>query len=229
MLACQRPEFGLHVFGMNKLLIREFSFQAQTEFERHVSQGQADLPLLADKMLSQFPYALRPEDILLLSDAKLYDYRLGFKLFNGSADVTVTSKNVIMNFRDGRTEPALKLVSNSTDQIYKIIASRAILYNQVVFSAHAQFETPQAYAEYMAKYANPSHGYLSGGIIVQAESRSLNGELRFSTEKSAAIENGLFITVQFFTSEALTLEVMEKMAKRFVEVAGFENLVPAFT
>jgi hypothetical protein len=217
------------MFKMNKLLIREFSFQAQTEFERHVSEDQADLPLLADKMLAKFPYALRPDDIRLLSEAKLYDYRLVFKLFNGSADVTVTSKNVIMNFRDGRTEPALKLVSSSTDQIYKITASRAILYNQVVFSAHAQFETPEAYGEYMAKHANPGHGYLSGGIIIQAESRSLKGELRFSTEKSAATENGLFITAQFFTPEALTAEVMEKMAKRFIEVAGFENIVLAFT
>jgi hypothetical protein len=102
---------------MQKLLIKEFALQAHTEFERPISAGQAELPALADKMLVAFPYVLRAEDISMLSETKLYDYRLMFKLFNGSADVNLTCKNVISSFRDGRTAQALSLVSKSVDEI----------------------------------------------------------------------------------------------------------------
>jgi len=70
---------------MQKLLIRDFSLQAHTEFERPISAGQAELTARADKMLEAFPYVLRTEDISILSEKKPYDYRFVFKLFNGPA------------------------------------------------------------------------------------------------------------------------------------------------
>lgn len=213
---------------MKKLVIREFSLQAQTEFERHIPEEQAELSALADRMLSAFPYVIRAEDILLFSETKLYDYRLAFKLFNGSADATLSSKNIALHFRDGRTEQALTLVSKSIDQIYKIFVNRPTLVNQLTFSAQAQFDSPEAYSEYMAQFTKADLGYLSGGKIIQAEARNLSGELRLLTEKSAMFENGLFLSVQFYTKEGLTSELMEMMAKRFIEVAGYEGIELAF-
>ena len=117
---------------MQKLLIKDFSLQAHTELERPVSEGQAELPAIADKMLTAFPYVLRAEDVSVFSETKLYDYRLAFKLFNGSADVILTSKNVISHFRDGRTAQALSLVAKSIATIYQITANRPIQFNQIM-------------------------------------------------------------------------------------------------
>ncbi len=213
---------------MQKLLIREFSFQAYTEFSRPIPEGQAELAALADKMLAAFPYVLRPEDVSVFSDTKLYGYRLVFKLFNGSADTTLTSKSAISNFRDGRTAQALSLVSKSVDAIYKIMVNRPIQFNQLTFAVHAQFDPPDAYKDYMAKFIDTERGYFSGGKIVQADARDFKGELRFSTEKSSAVENGLYVSVQFLTHEPFTSELSDKMGKRFAEIASFEGFDIAF-
>ena len=208
---------------MQKLLIKDFSLQAYTEFARPIPEGQAELPILADKMLEAFPYVLRPEDVSVLSDTKLYDYRLVFKLFNGSADATLASKSAISNFRDGRTAQALSLVSKSVDAIYKIMVNRPIQFNQLTFAVHAEFDPPEVYKDYMAKFIDTERGYLSGGKIVQADARDFKGELRFSAEKSSVVEKGLYVNVQFLTQEPLTSELSDKMAKRFTEIASFEG------
>lgn len=213
---------------MQKLLIRDFSLQAHTEFERPISAGQAELTTRADKMLEAFPYVLRTEDISILSEKKPYDYRLVFRMFNGSADVTFASKSVISSFRDGKTAQALSLVSKSVDAIYKIMVNRPIQFNQLTFAVHAQFDPPETYKEYMAKFVSTERGYLSGGKIVQADARDFKGELRFSTERSVGFENSLFVNVQFLTQEPLTSEMLDKMAKRFAEIASFEELELVF-
>lgn len=209
---------------MQKLVIKEFSLQAHTEFERPVSEQQAGLSVIADSMLVAFPYALRAEDVTLFSETKLYDYRLVFRLFNGSADVTLTSRNLISNFRDGRTSLALNLVAKSVEKIYQTVAIRPIQFNQLTFSTHAQFESPEAYNAFMTQFVSMERGYLSGGKIVQADAREFKGELRFTTEKSVLIENGLFVFAQFLTKEPITGDLSEKMAKRFAEIAGFEGI-----
>lgn len=213
---------------MQKLLIKDFSLQIHTEFERPISEGQADLPALADKMLVAFPYVLRAEDISVLSETRLYDYRLLFKLFNGSADVTLTSKHFIANFRDGRTSQALRLVFKSVDAIYSVMANRPIQFNQLTFTLHAQFDPPETYKDYMATFVNTERGYLSGGRIVRADARDFKGELRFGTEKSLVVENGLYVSVQFLTQEPFASGLSDKMEKRFTEIAGFEGFEIVF-
>jgi hypothetical protein len=96
---------------MQKLLIKDFSLQVHTEFERPVPDTQVDLTAIADKLVAAFPYVLRTEDVSITSEKRPFDYRLLCKLFNGSADLTFASKNVISNFRDGRTGQALDLSS----------------------------------------------------------------------------------------------------------------------
>lgn len=213
---------------MQKLLIKDFSLQAHIEFERPISEAQAELSARADKMLESFPYVLRTEDISVQSERKPFDYRLVFRLFNGSADVTVGCKNVISNFRDGRTAQALDLVSKSVDAIYKIMVNRPIQFNQLTFGVHAQFDPPESYKEYMMKFVDAERGYLSGGKIVQADAREFKGELRFSSERSVVFENSLYVNVQFLTQEPFTPELSEKMAKRFAEIAGLEGIELAF-
>ena len=213
---------------MQKLLIRDFSLQVHTEFERPAPESQVDLTAIADKLVAAFPYVLRTEDVSITSEKRPYDYRLLCKLFNGSADVTFASKNVILNFRDGRTGQALSLVAKSVEAICKIVAHRTIEFNQLTFAFHAQFESLERYTEHMAKFTDVDRGYLSGGRIVRAEARVLKGELRFSTEKSLVFDNGIFVNVQFLTQEALTNESLDQMAKRFSEIAGYEGFEFSF-
>ena len=213
---------------MQKLLIKDFSLQVLTEFERPIPENQMDLTAIADKLVAAFPYVLRTEDVSITSEKRPYDYRLLCKLFNGSADVALTSKNAISSFRDGRTEQALKLVGKSVEAIYNIVALRKIQFNQLTFAFHAQFESLERYTEHMAKFTDADRGYLSGGRIVQADARVLKGEVRFSSEKSLLFDNGIFVNVQFLTQDALTTETLDKMAKRFSEIAGYEGLEFAF-
>lgn len=208
---------------MQKLAINDFSLQVHTEFERPVPESQVDLTAIADKLVAAFPYVLRTEDISITSEKKPFGYRLECKLFNGSADVTFGSKNVILSFRDGRTDQALRLVAKSVEAMFRITVERPIQFNQLTFNFHAQFESADSHAEHIAKFANADRGYLSGGRIVQAEIRNLKGELRLSTEKSVVLENGIFVNAQFLTDEALTGESLDQMAKRFTEIAAFEG------
>lgn len=213
---------------MQKLLIKEFSLNSHTEFEHPISESQAHIPDLAAKMLVAFPNVLRAEDISSLSESKLYDYRLVLKLFGGAADATLSCKTLTTNFRDGRSAQALELVAKSVDEIYKIMANRSVLSNNLSFGVHSQFESPDAYRVHMEKFANAERGYLSGGTIIQADARDFKGELRFYSEKSATVDNGLFVHVQFFTPEPFTGDLLSKMAKRFNEIANFEGIELAF-
>ena len=208
---------------MQKLLINDFSLQVHTEFERPIPDNQVDLTAIADRLVGAFPFVLRTEDISITSEKKPFGYRLACMLFNGSADVTFSSKNVISSFRDGRTDHALRLVAKSIEAMYRITVERPIRFNQLTFNFHAQFESADKYAEHIAKFANPDRGYLSGGRIVQAEMRTLKGELRLSTEKSVVLENGIFVNVQFLTDEALTGQSLDQMAKRSTEIAAYEG------
>lgn len=213
---------------MQKLLIKDFSLQVLTEFERPVPESQVDLTGIADKLVAAFPYVLRIDDVSIIAEKRPYDYRLLCKLFNGSADITFANKNVISNFRDGRTGQALSLVAKSVEAIYKIVALRPVQFNQLTFAFHSQFESQERYTEHMAQFTDGNRGYLSGGRIVQAETRLLKGEVRFSFEKSLVFENGIFVNVQFLTQEALNNESLDQMAKRFAEIAGYEGFEFSF-
>jgi len=106
--------------------------------------------------------------------------------------------------------------------------NRPIQFNQLTFTVHAEFGSPEAYKDYTAKFIDTERGYLSGGKIVQADARDFKGELRFSTEKSSVVENGLYVSVQFLTHEPFTSELSDKMGKRFTEIASFEGFEIAF-
>ena len=71
----------------------------------------------------------------------------------------------------------------------------------------------------MARFANKEAGFDSGGAIVYAGTRTFDGELKFSFEKSLTYPAGLFVTAQFLTLELITAELLQKMSARFEEVA----------
>lgn len=208
----------------HKLQIKDFSVQTHTEFQQAISERQADLPSIAEKMMENFGYVLRPEDISRFSDGGFYDYRLTFKMFNGSADMVLTSKNVVASFRDGQTTRAMEIVGKSIEAICKITVTRQIQYNQLNFVAHAEFESPEAYQAYMGPFVNAEAGYLSGGKIIQAEAGKFKGELRLSIEKSIRFENAIYVLAQFFTAELFSEDLFRKMAERFNDVAAVEGL-----
>ena len=213
---------------MQKLLIKDFSLQSLSEFERPVSDGRNTFPALADRMLEAFSFALRPEDVSVLGGANLYDHRMVFKMFNGSADVTLGSKSVITNFRDGRTQQALAFVAKSVDSIYSILVNRPVRTNQLTFAVHVEFDSTQSFTNYMAAFVDTKEGHTSGGRIIQAEGRHFNGEVRFSFEKSLLLENGLYVNAQFFTKDPLGGDMPEKMEKRFTEITQHEGFEIAF-
>jgi hypothetical protein len=209
---------------MHKLQIKEFTVQAHSDFQRPLFVREAEIHKLADQMLAAFPHFLRMEDIDLFAGKPPYGYQLIFKMLRGSADVVVTSKTVTSTFRDGRSFEAAQLVSQCIDAIYKIAVTRPIVINRLLFGAHAEFESPEAFEIYMAGFKTPDEGYLSGGKILRSTSTELKGEMRYSTEGSLGYKNSIYVTADFFTPEELTTALLDKMSARFNEVSAFEGL-----
>ena len=208
----------------HKLQIKDFSVQTQTEFQQAISERQADLPSIAEKMVEHFGYVLRPKDVSLSSDRGFYDYRLSFKMFNGAADMVLTSTNVVTNFRDGQTNQALAIVGKSIETIYRIAVTRQIQVNQLNYAVHAEFDSAEAYQAHMAPFVSAKTGYLSGGKIIQAETGKFKGEFRLSIEKSIRFENAIYALAQFVTEEPFSDDLFRKMAERFNEITSVEGL-----
>ena len=223
--SCKFIDLSIHVLEMHKLLIKDFSLQVHTDFECALSEPHADLPGLANSMLSKFaPQALKPEDVTLSSDKKLYDYRLQFKLFGGSVDVAFTSQAMDANFRNISTAETANYIFQIVGQIWELAIPRPILINQISFFVHAQFDQPESFAAYMSPFINAERGHTSGGKIIWATTQDFSGELRFAVEKSLGIERGIFISAQFRTKEHLTADLLGKMAKQSNEALFFDGL-----
>src|SRR5258706_12745651 len=99
--SCSNPGFRYRALWMQKLLIKDFSLQTYSQFRLPVSERQADLPGMADKVLQGFSYVLHVEDVRLASARGLYDYQLNFRMFGGSVEGLFTSKVVTTTFRAG--------------------------------------------------------------------------------------------------------------------------------
>lgn len=209
---------------MDNLQLKEFSLQTHAEFKQALTESKADLPAVAENFLTAFAGVMRTEDISLHSGDGLFSYRLTLRMFNGSADVVVSSKSVSASFRDGRSTQALNTVGKCIEWIWQIAVARPVNHQHLTFSAHAQFESQGAYERYMARYVDPSKGYLSGGKVIQASGREFEGELRFAVEKSVVFDNSIFVQCQFTTLATFNGGLLEKFAKRFGEITRHEGL-----
>lgn len=212
------------VCAMFALSIKEFGINTEHVFARPVPFERADFLSLSEAMLKSFSLALLPKDILLDQGDRLFNYRLTFGLFDGSADATLTSAGLATAFRNGRNRKALDLVGNCLVAIDAVIQRHQIDFRRLTFAAHAQFSSAEEFNAQMAEIADISRGYSAGGVILRSSKNPFTGELRFSTDKSLVYENALFVGCEFLVKDVFSGDLLKKMAERFAEVATDADL-----
>lgn len=207
------------ICGMFALSIKDFAINTEHVFGRAVPFELAEFTSFSEAMLKSFGLALLAKDIALDQGDRLYNYRLAFGMFNGSADVGLTSAGLTTAFRNGRNKKALQLIGKSLAAIETLVQKYQIQFRRLTFAAHAEFQKPEEFEVHMGRIADKTRGYSAGGIILHTSSNPFKGELRFSTDKSLVYEKALFVSCEILTGEVFSTDALNKISTRFAEVA----------
>lgn len=209
---------------MLKLQLTDFTTELQTDFRVPALRDQAGLLEMVEKLTEKFAGVLDVNGIAILSEDEFFDYELTVPLFNGSAGIVIDCGSAKSTFRNGRNRQAVSLIAECLTAIYAIVANRPIRMNRLYFNAVGVFESPDSYHTFMKKFVNTDAGITSGGLTLQGSGRTFKGEIRFGSEKAAALEHGLFISSHVATEEAIESPLLAKIEERFLELANLQEL-----
>jgi hypothetical protein len=209
---------------MWNLRVSEFAVETQSFFRQAIRSKQLDADSVASQMLETFKFVLRPDGIVFDEGDGLFDFELAFEMFNGSAEIKVSSEKITARFTDARNLQALKLIGESINSIYQVFSALPIQVSQVTGSSQCVFEEGEAYAAFMKPFVKPELGISAGGIVLFAEGKFFQGEIRLSVEKSLSQKEGIFLSWQVGTEQALNSDLMSAMLKRFEELQKGANL-----
>ena len=205
---------------MFALTIKDFAINTEHVFSRAVPFERREIREFSQAMLKAFDLVLLTKDVVLVEGDRLYNYRLTLELFNGSANIVLTSAGLTTAFRNGRNKKALELMGNSLAAIEVALQkSVEVQFRRLTYAAHAEFQKPQEFETHMGKHADPARGYSAGGVTLHSSKNPFKGELRFATDKSLVYEKSLFVSCEILTEELFSIELLNRMSARFEGVA----------
>lgn len=204
---------------MFRVLIKDFEFNTEHVFAKAVPFEEFGFNGFCEAMLKAFGPALKAADISLDQGDRLYNYRLTFRMFNGSAEVILTSAGATAVFRNGRNKVALQTVATCVVALEMLLDRFTVQVRQAVLGVHATFEKEEEYASHMATVIPAKKGYSAAGVTLHCSANIFDGQLRLATDKSLAYDHGIFTTYQVMTAEKFSQELLGKLETRFEEIA----------
>lgn len=204
---------------MFTLLVKDFAVNTEFVFGRAVPFDRAECVSFSEAMLKTFELGLVAKDIVLEQGDSLYNYRLTFRMFSGSSDITLTSTGVTTVFSNGQNKKVLRLIGGSVAAIETLLQKLPVQFRRLTFAAHADFRKPEEFDLHMGRVADKARGYSAGGIILHSSNNPFKGELRFTADKSFVYEKALFISCEVLTEDLLSNSLLNMIATRFDQVA----------
>ena len=163
-------------------------------------------------------------DIRISNQNELFSYSLFIPLFNGAASISLNAQGVTIAFKQGRSKVHLNLMTEYTLKTIELVQPPQTKRTTFSYAAHAVFDPPSGYAEYMRRFTDASLGITSGGVLWTAEIPECRGELRYATEKSLTFANGIFLTASGSHTGIPSKELLEIVAKRVGTLAEHDGV-----
>ena len=205
--------------------VQEFSLLTVFEFQNPIPFAEAKLDEMAKSICaSPVGYTTNPLEIAILRHNHIFSYSLTVPLFNHGGQIVVTGQAVSINFKQGRGSGQLGVMVDVTLGSLEAIKPPRLKRSVITFAAHATFENPEQYSEYMSRYVNEEAGITSGGVTLVAKSAETDGEIRYATEKSLSYPNALFFSTTITSTKELDKELFALVANRFDTVAGHDGI-----
>ncbi|HEV2393001.1 MAG TPA: hypothetical protein VG146_11640 [Verrucomicrobiae bacterium] len=153
-IALPRLQIPLKLLKMHVARVQEFSLSTLYEFKIPVPFAEAKLEEVAKAICaSPLGFATNPLDFTILRHNQLFSYSLTVPIYNHVGQVTVSGQAISINFKQGRGTDQLDTMVDATLNCLAAINPPVAKRFAVTFAAHAVFENPQHYSEYMNRYA----------------------------------------------------------------------------
>lgn len=205
--------------------VQDFSLSMACEYSLPVPFNEANLREVAKaicaSVIGQFATTA---DIRLSKQDELFAYSLLIPLFNGAASINLNAQGVTVAFKQGRTMTHLNLMTEYSLKTIQFVQPPQTKRTAFTYAAHAVFDPPSGYVEYMGRFANASLGITAGGVLWAAEIPECSGELKYATEKSLSFANGIFVTASGFHVGIPSKELLEMVAKRLEALAEHDGV-----
>ena len=210
---------------MRLVQVNDFSLTAAAEYQRPVSFGEAQLEEVAKALCAPpFGSAINATEISLTKQNELFAYTLFVPLFNGAGSITINAQRITVSFNQGRKREHLDLMIDCTLSAFNLVKVQPLKRSILSFTAHAVFDPPTEYVEHMKRYTSLSAGIVSGGLVLVTALPEIDGELRYVSEKSLALENAVFIAANASTTKEITKELFELLGRRLEATANVEGI-----
>ena len=200
----------------HKTSIKEFSLQTASFFVSPLRREKASEFL--GRLIESLGQYVDAKNTRFASKDPAFDYQLTVSLLTGAAQVVLEPHSLIANLPKGFNMQNLEFVSGCFIKVFEAAAPNPVASTNVTFSAHCIFSNPSDYSEYMEPFVVKEMGIESGGRVLSAAGRNFDGNVRISIEKSAMLDNALFVASTSFTKESLRPDLLERMNLRSVEL-----------
>jgi hypothetical protein len=205
--------------------VQDFSMSTSCEYSLPVSFGDAKLHEIAKAICASAigEYATVGE-IRISKQDDLFAYSLFIPLFSGAASISLNAQSVTIGFKQGRTKAHLNLMNEYTLKTMQLVQPPQTKRTTFSYAAHAVFDPPSGYAQYMARFADAAAGIISGGVMWTTDLPELRGELRYSTEKSLLFANGIFVSAGGAYASLPSNEVLKTLGKRLDTLSAHDGV-----
>src|SRR6266487_177663 len=200
----------------HKTSIKEFSLQTASYFVSPLRREKASEFL--GRLIDSLGQYVDAKNTRFASKDLAFDYQLTVSLLAGAAQVVLEPHSVIANLPKGFNRQNLNFVGDCFIKVFEAAVANPVANTQITFSAHCVFSNQSDYSEYMEPFISKELGIDSGGRLLSAEGRSFDGSVRILTEKSAIVENAVFVVVTFFTKDPLQTDLLDRMNSRSFEL-----------
>lgn len=210
---------------MRLVQINDFSLSTAAEYQQPVAFSEARLEEVA-KALCAVPLgsSINATEISLTKQNELFAYTLFVPLFNGAGSITIDAQRITVAFKQGRNKGHLDLMIDCTLSAFNLVKAQPLKRSFLSFMAHAVFDPPTEYTEHMKRYTSLSAGMVSGGVVLVTALPEIDGELRYASEKSLALENAVFIAANASTTKEITKDLFEFLGNRLEATAHVEGI-----
>src|SRR3989442_3876239 len=192
----------------HKTSIKEFSLQTSSYFVSPFRREKASEFL--GRVIESLGQHVDAKNTRFASKDLAFDYQLTVSLLGGAAQVVFEPHSVISTLQRGFNRQNVILVSDCFIKIFAAAMPSPVIHNQILFSAHCVFSNQSDYSEHMEPFISKEIGIDSGGRLLSAAGRSVEGSVRIFTEKSTTFENAIFVIETFVTKEPVQLDLFER-------------------
>jgi hypothetical protein len=202
--------------------IRLLGVTLESIFPKAVLYSKMNIEQISERLMERFSMqGLLPESLLLNKPNELFDYDLKFSLFRGSAEFSLNSRRLKMNFVDAIKAADISTIVETAAACHQCILPLEGTNHFVMGYAHFAFESAEDFKTFFStKGTKWENEFISAGIIAHIAEPGWSEPIHTSVDHSILIEGGGYIVWNTHFSAALvTTDILSKVVQVFEQAA----------